>query len=78
VKEKQNMKIKTTIGTMSLDDDAKPSIDDMNDIISSVTRDDDNGVQFQALCDASVEFDAQTNSEFLSACKRWLARGGAM
>lgn len=57
---------------MNLDADAKPSVDDMNDMISSVTRNDDNGAEFQKLCDASVDFPSDTNAEFLAACKQWI------
>lgn len=64
------MNITTSTGSMILDDDAQPSIDDMNDIISSLTRDD---AQFQALCNASVSFPSATVSEFHAACEAWIA-----
>lgn len=69
------MKINTPHGTMNLDDDAIPSIEDKNDIIASVTKKDDNGAEFQALCDASTKFQNEkrlTNAEFLAACNDWL------
>lgn len=69
----KTMTITTSNGTMNLADDAKPSIDDMNDIISHYTSSEDNGVQFQALCDASVDFPSNTNSEFAAACEKWVA-----
>lgn len=57
---------------MNLDDEAIPSNDDKNDIISSLTSDDDNGAQFQALCDASTNFpEGLTNAEFEAACDLW-------
>jgi hypothetical protein len=67
------MNITTSTGTMILDDDARPSLDDMNDIIASLTRNDDNGAEFQRLCDASTEFPANlTNEQFHAACVTWL------
>lgn len=58
---------------MNLDDNAIPSVDDKNDIISSVTRDDDNGAEFQRLCDASTGFPVDlTNEKFESECVKWL------
>jgi len=64
--------IKAQGGTMTLDGDARPSNDDMTDIISSLTRSDDNGAEFQALCDASTAFDDATVSEFIASCEAWL------
>lgn len=67
------MRIETTSGTIRLDD-AIPSADDMNDIISSITRWGVNGEKFQALCDASAQFpEALTNEQFLAHCEAWLA-----
>lgn len=60
-------------GTMTLDGDARPSTDDMTDIISSLTRSDDNGAEFQAICDASTAFDDATVSDFLASCEAWLS-----
>ncbi len=66
----KQMQINDFKGTMNLDDDAIPSIDDMNDIIGSVTK---SGEEFQALCDASCDFPKSlTNREFLKACEAWL------
>lgn len=67
------MQITTSQGAMFLDGNAAPSIDDMNDIIHSLTRDDDNGAEFQALCDASTVFPSDTNEAFYTACTDWLA-----
>lgn len=66
------MKITTQHGTLTLYDNARPSVDDMDDIIGSLTRGDDNGAEFQALCDASVDFGDLTNSEFIARCEVWL------
>lgn len=61
-------------GTMILDDDSLPTEADMNDIIASMTADDDGGAEFLALCDASTKFpDGLTVAEFAAACKKWLA-----
>ena len=60
-------------GTMNLNGDAAPTTDDMTDIIASLTRSDDNGVEFQALCDASTAFDDATVSDFIASCEAWLA-----
>lgn len=66
------MKITTSQGEMLLDDDSIPSEADMNDIIASVTADDDNGAQFQRLCDASTQFPADIScAEFLALCEAW-------
>jgi hypothetical protein len=67
------MNITTSTGTMILNDDEIPTTDDMNEIISSVTRNDDDGAQFQRLCDASTQFPAGlTCWQFEVACKIWL------
>ena len=63
----------TSFGVMNLDGDARPSTDDMNDIMSSLTNTNDNGRQFQAICDASADFPSATNAEFAAACEKWLA-----
>lgn len=65
---------------MNLDDDARPSNDDLTDIISSVTAVDDEGAQFQALCDASTSFGDEahsTNEKFMAACEAWVAANPA-
>lgn len=83
------MKINTAHGTMTLDDDARPSIDDQNDIVNSLTRaekppggyesnDDEHESEassrrFQALCDACGSFPCETTAEFYAACEAWLA-----
>ena len=68
------MRLTDPNGTIYLDDDAIPTEADMNDIISSLTDDDDNGAKFQRLCDASTGFpDGLTCSGFKSACEKWLA-----
>ena len=53
---------------MDLDDNQKPSNEDMTDIISSHTTEDN----FQSLCDASVDFPSATVAEFNRACVEWL------
>lgn len=58
---------------MTLDGDARPSTDDMTDIIASLTRNNDNGAEFQELCNASVAFDDATVSGFIDSCEAWLA-----
>lgn len=69
------MRITTNSGTLILDANDSPSADDQNDIISSLTRNDDNGAQFQALCDASTKFPAVlTNGEFFALCEEWLKK----
>jgi|GEM_PF-2298925 len=64
--------INAQAGTMTLDGDARPSTDDMTDIISSLTRNDDNGAEFQALCNASTSFGDVITSEFMASCNAWL------
>lgn len=64
--------INAQAGTMTLDGDARPSTDDMTDIIESLTRNDDSGAEFQELCNASVAFDDATVSEFIASCEAWL------
>lgn len=59
-------------GTMNLNADDYPTNEDMTDIISSLTRSDDNGAEFQALCDASTAFGKQTTENFMNDCKAWL------
>lgn len=68
-----NTTINAQSGTMTLDGDARPSTDDMTDIISSLTRSDDNGAEFQSLCDASTAFDDATVSDFIASCQAWLS-----
>lgn len=58
---------------MTLDPDAIGSREDRTDIIASVTREQDNGVEFQLLCDASQHFGDLNNAEFRDACRSWLA-----
>ena len=72
--------INANAGTMTLDGDARPSTDDMTDIIESLTRNDDNGLEFQALCNASTSFvdptsalADKTNAEFIRSCEAWLS-----
>ncbi len=68
------MKITTAHGTTTLNDDDRPSNEDRTDIISSLTRGDDNGAEFQALCDASAAFGrTETNAQFLASCQAWLS-----
>lgn len=58
------------IMVMSLPD--LPSLDDMSDMIGSVTRTDD---EFIALCYASTEWPANlTSEEFLDRCHEWMDR----
>lgn len=64
--------IKAQGGTMHLNADDYPSNEDMTDIISSLTRSDDNGAEFQALCDHSTTFGRVTNANFLCDCEAWL------
>jgi hypothetical protein len=65
--------IKAQGGTMILAADERPSADDMTDIIDSLTRNDDNGAEFQALCNASTAFGDETTSEFIASCEAWIA-----
>jgi hypothetical protein len=60
-------------GTMNRNADDYPSNDDMTDIISILTRIDDNGVEFQALRNASTAFEFTTTDEFLASCQAWLS-----
>lgn len=64
--------IKAQGGTMTLAADERPSADDMTDIIESLTRNDDNGAEFQELCNASTAFGDVTVSEFMDSCEAWL------
>ena len=58
------MHVTTSTGTLILNDDAIPSIDDMNEIIASVASDDDD---FIRICDASLKLPPElTNAEFLA------------
>lgn len=69
------MKIELACGVMVLDDESIPTTDDMNDIISSVTRNDDDADQFQRLCDESCGWpEGMTNAEFLQRCEEWVAQ----
>jgi hypothetical protein len=67
------MKIATPNGTVTLDDDACPSVDDMNDIISSVAISGDYGQEFLDLCIESTRWPPNlTNSQFLERCNEWV------
>lgn len=67
------MTLTTASGTLILDDDELPSTEDKNEIIAALTKPDDDGAQFQALCDASVWFpDDLTTFQFFRACGHWL------
>lgn len=67
------MQITNASGTITLDDNANPSTEDMNDIIADHAMSDE---QFQALCNASVNFPSETVAEFADACKTWVEAPG--
>ena len=60
------LKITDGNGTLTLDGDAIPSIDDMNSIIRSVAKDD---ADFDRICELSTNFaDDLTCEQFEAAC----------
>lgn len=56
--------------TLTLDPAARPSIDDMNDIMRATARTDE---EFDALCRESTRWPACTNDEFYDRCRAWAA-----
>ena len=65
------MKITNALGTMNFNDEDIPSIDDMNDIIASLTESEE---EFLDLGIASCDFsDDLTTEQFVAECNKWIA-----
>ena len=59
----------TKFNGVTMEPNARPTIDDMNEIIRHHATSDDN---FSALVNASVDFDTSTVEAFARECEAWV------